>query len=182
MKYGSLDKLVDVLVNGDDLRPIEVGKYWVSIKTKEAADVPPQPGLRSPAKIEVRSWFSDAFRNGRYIRHRDRLFYLISVRDFKGDRSELVMTAWELIGDSAAYRAPGVPLQTCRVYLRYKTPFYDQNGQVVDYRTFAEVAQIETGRLEAGAELYIGTETFHVIAIADDVDDGVVRGLWLERI
>ena len=52
---------------------------------------------------------------------------------------------------------------------------------MVDYRTRAEVALIEVGRVQVGDQLRLGDEHYAVIGIAAEGDDGVVRGLWLER-
>jgi len=55
-------------------------------------------------------------------------------------------------------------------------------GQVTEYRTKAEVALIEVGRPQVDDQLVIDGARYSVIAYADETDDGVVRGLWLETV
>ena len=69
----------------------------------------------------------------------------------------------------------------CRVHLTHQAPWLDEEGVATDYRTRAEVAVIEVGRPEEGDRLQINGHLYSVTGYARDTDDGVVRGLWLER-
>ena len=70
----------------------------------------------------------------------------------------------------------------CRVHLTHQVPYRDELGQATDYRTRAEVAIIEVGRPEAGDQVSVGGVLYNVDAYADESDDGVVRGLWLDKV
>lgn len=97
-----------------------------------------------------------------------------------GAKAELVMSCAELVGQPAEYRPQaGVPVP-CRVHLAHEAPYLDDMGQVVDYKTRAEVAVIEVGRPQVDDQLLIAGTLYNVIQYARDSDDGVVRGLWLE--
>lgn len=112
----------------------------------------------------------------------DRLFLIDDVRDFTGKRVELAITCSELVGQPAQYRPQeGVPVP-CRVHLTHEAPYRDDMGQVTEYKTRAEVAVIEVGRPQADDQLMVSGALYSVIAYADDTDDGVVRGLWLEKV
>jgi hypothetical protein len=69
------------------------------------------------------------------------------------------------------------------VHLVHDAPMRDEFGQATAYKTRAEVALIEAGRLQAGTDqLRVCGITYNIIDYAGDTDDGVVRGLWLERV
>ncbi|WP_241666748.1 hypothetical protein [Stutzerimonas nosocomialis] len=130
----------------------------------------------------MRAWWDARLQAGRYLRAGDRLLYIDSARDVTGARAELTLTCTEMVGQCCEYRPrDGVPLQ-CRVHLIHEAPYRDELGQVTDYRTRAEVALIETGRVQVDDRLQIGKAQYIVTSYAQDTDDGVVRGLWLERI
>lgn len=181
MRAGELRHRATILELDSDLRPVEVGRAWLGIQAKEGADVPAAAGLRSPAKLDIRARYSSALRQGRYLRHGERLMQITSARDPLGNRAELRITADEFIGDAAEYRPQeGLPVP-CRVHLTHSAPWLDDMGAVTDYKTRGEVLLIEVGRPQVGDMLKIGSDLYAVIAYADESDDGVVRGLWLER-
>lgn len=183
MRLGRLDKRAQILSLSADLCEVDHGSRWVSIRSREVGDVGQPSGLRSPALVEVRARYSDALQQGRYLRSGSRLLYIGSApRDPMGTRAELVMSCAELIGQCAQYLPAERPPVACRVHLTHEAPYLDDTGQVTDYRTRAEVAIIEVGRPQVDDLLIIDGERYAVIAYADDTDDGVVRGLWLERV
>jgi hypothetical protein len=182
MRTGRLETPADLLVLGPDLQPQLLDWLWVGVRAKDAADAPAAVGLRSPAKIEVRSWWDDRLLQGRYLRAEGRLLCLDSVRDVIGQQTELVMTATELVGEPAEYRGDGLPPMACRAHLTHAAPYLDDLGQVTSYKTRAEVALIEVGRPQVGDQLLVAGTLYNVIDYARDSDDGVVRGLWLERV
>lgn len=179
MRAAKLDTPTELLILGADLQPQLLDWLWLGIRAKDAADTPAASGLRSPAKIEMRAWWDARLVQGCYLRSEGRLFHLDSARDVMGQQAELVMTATELIGESAEYRPQEQPPRPCRVHLTYSAPYLDDLGKVTDYRIRAEVAVIEVGRPQCDDQLVIGSVLYNVTAYADDSDDGVVRGLWL---
>ena len=182
MRTGRLETPADILLLGPDIQPQQLDWLWVGIRAKDGGDIPPAAGLRSPAKIEVRSWWDDRLLQGRYLRAEGRLFYLDSVRDVTGQQAELVITASELVGQSGEYRPDGQPPKACRVHLTHSAPYLDELGQVTDYKTRAEVALIEVGRPQVDDQLLVAGTLYSVIDYAADSDDGVVRGLWLDQV
>lgn len=177
-----MDTPVDLLELGDCLKPRTIDWLWCAIQTKENAEPPAAKGLRAPAKVTVRAWWDERLRAGRYLRTEDRLLLIDDVRDFTGRRAEVAITCSELVGLPAEYRPlEGVPVP-CRVHITHEAPYRDELGQVTDYRTRAEVALIETGRVQVDDQLLIAGTPYSVIAYADESDDGVVRGLWLENV
>lgn len=181
MRAGELRHRASLLELDPDLRVVERGHLWLGILSKESAEPPMPTGLRSPARVEIRARYTASLIQGRYLRHAARLFHVTSARDVLGTRAELRVTADELIGQPAEYRPQeGVPV-SCRVHLTHEAPYRDELGQVTEYRTRAEVALIEVGRPQVDDTLYIAGATYSVIAYADETDDGVVRGLWLEK-
>ena len=66
--------------------------------------------------------------------------------------------------------------------MQHEAPVLDDLGQVVDYKTRAELALIEVGRAQPGDGLHVGGVSYQVVNYDDRSDDGVVRGVWLERI
>lgn len=182
MRAGRLDTPTDILVLGAELSVTALPWVWTDITSKESADPNYPTGLRSPAKVEVRAWWNDDLRQGRYLRAEDRLLHIVGVRDWKGDRVEIVMTCDELVGECCEYRPAERPPRPCRVFLNHSAPYLDDLGQVVDYRLMAEVALVETGRPQVDDQLLVGGVLYNVIGIANRGDDGVVRGLWLEEV
>lgn len=180
MRAGNLRHRAEVLSLGVDLSPVSHGSRWTSIRAKDAADAPAATGLRSPAMVEVRARYSTELIQGRYLRHGQRLLHITGVRDPLGTRAELVLSCDELIGEAATYTPAGGAPTACRVHLTHNAPYLDELGQVTDYRTRAEVALIEVGRPQVDDQLMVGSTLYTVIAYADETDDGVVRGLWLE--
>lgn len=182
MRIGRLDTPADLLELGPDLQPQMIEWLWVGVLAKDSADAPQAASLRSPAKVEVRSWWDSELLQGRYLRAESRLFHIDSVRDVTGQQAELTITATELIGAAAIYTPAGGDPVACRVLLTHGAPYLDELGQVTDYRTRVEVALIEVGRPQVDDQLQVGVTLYTVIAYADDSDDGVVRGLWLEAL
>lgn len=182
MRTGRLNTPTDIVYLGPDLRAYVLDWVWTNIAAKESSDAPAASGLRAFTKVEIRSWWDARLLQGRYLRSEGRLFYLDSVRDFTGQRAELVMTATELVGDQAELRPVDCAPVSCRVHITHEAPYRDELGQVTSYRTRAEVALIETGRVQVDDQLLIAGTLYSVIAYADESDDGVVRGLWLEKV
>jgi len=180
MRLGTLNKRADILSLAANLTTLSHGSRWVAIRAKDAGDVPAAGGLRSRAMVEVRARYSADLLPGRYLRSGARLFNVTSARDPMGSGAELVLSCDELIGEPAEYRPDGLPPMACRVHLTHSAPYLDDLGQVTDYRTRAEVALIEVGRPQVDDQLMIGAQLYNVTAYANDSDDGIVRGLWLE--
>ena len=181
MRAGELRHRAEIVELNADLVPTVIGGAWVGVIAKEAADVPMPSGLRNPAKIDIRARFSSKITAGRYLRVGLRLLHITSARDPLGNKAELRISADELIGQPAQYLPAGGDPVACRVHLTHQAPWFDEEGTVTDYKTRAEVAVIEVGRPEQGDQIQIGADTYAVIGYAKDTDDGVVRGLWLER-
>lgn len=180
MRSGKLRHRVEVLSLSADLAPASHGSCWASIRAKEAADAPAATGLRSPAMIEVRARHSAMLIQGRYLRNGQRLLHITGVRDPLGSGAELVLSCHELIGLSGEYcPLDGAPA-ACRVHLTHNAPYLDDMGQVTDYRTRAEVALLEIGRPQVDDQLLVAGTLYTITGYADETDDGVVRGLWLE--
>ncbi|GLK88316.1 head-tail adaptor protein [Pseudomonas turukhanskensis] len=180
MEVGRLNKRATILALTPDLATIELGGVWLAIASKDAADLAPQVGVRSLARVDIRARYSDRLQQGRYLKHGNRLFHLTSVRDPTGTKAELRCSADEFVGEAAIYKPEGVPPRPCRVNLAFDAPYRDEYGKVVEYRTKAEVVLIETGRVQADEQLIVGTTTYNVLGYADETDDGIVRGLWLQ--
>ncbi len=70
----------------------------------------------------------------------------------------------------------------CRVHVTHEAPYRDELGQVTDYRTRIQVALIEVGRPQVDDQIIVEGARYTVIAYADETDDGVVRGLWVEKV
>lgn len=182
MRAGRLRTPASLLTLDADLKVCELDWIWCGIQSKESADPPAASGLRSPAKVTVRAWWDERLLTGRYLRAESRLLLIDDVRDFDGQRAEVIITCSELVGQPGEYRpSEGVPVP-CRMHLTHEAPYRDELGQVTDYRTRAEVALIETGRVQVDDQLAVAGALYTVIAYADDTDDGVVRGLWLEKV
>lgn len=177
MRAGSLNMRAEVLELDPDCAVRPVMRRWVSLRAKDAGDVAAPSGLRSAGMVEVRGWFSGEYQAGRYIRIGDRLLVIADPRDPMGNGAEIVVSCYELTGQPATYNG-----KACRVHLAHNAPWLDDMGQVTAYKTRAEVALIETGRVQVGDQLIVSGTTYNVIAYADDSDDGIVRGLWLEQV
>ena len=182
MRLGRLDKRVQILSLSADLLPVSLGSRWVSIRAKEAGDVGAAAGLRTGAMVEVRARFSELLTAGRYLKSAGRLLHITSARDPMGTAAELVLSCDEFVGEPAEYRGDGVPPVTCRAHLTHAAPYMDDLGQVTGYKTRAEVALIEVGRPQVDDQLMVAGVLYAVIRYADESDDGVVRGLWLEAL
>lgn len=177
MRLGRLDKRAEVITLTPSLASVSMGSRWVSIRSKDAGDVPQATGLRSPAMVEVRARASDVLQNGRYLKVGSRLMIITSYRDPMGSGSDAVMTCAEFIGEAGRYNG-----EDCRVHLTHQAPYLDANGMATQYKTLAEVALVEVGRPQPGDELTVADHCYRVIAYAGGTDDGAVRGLWLEFI
>lgn len=182
MRAGELRHRVELLELNADLRPSCLGKLWIGIVSKESADPPMPTGLRSPSRVEIRARYSPRLMQGRYLKHGDRLLHITSARDVIGTKAELRITADELIGHPGEYRQQDCAPVPCRVHLTHEAPYRDELGQVTEYKTRAEVAVIEVGRPQRDDQLLVGGTLYTVLDYADDTDDGVVRGLWLEQV
>lgn len=180
MRIGALDTPADLLTLGADLQAQVVDMVWVGIRSKEAADAPAPVSLRAQVKVEVRAWFDDRLMQGRYLRADSRLLHLLSVRDFKNDRSELVMTCEELVGQAAQYAsASGGAAVPCRVFLQHGVARVGDVGRT-EYTTQLEAALIEVGRPQPGALFVVAGQTWRVAGLVDDEDDRVVRRMWVK--
>lgn len=182
MRAGALRHRATILSLSVDLSAISLGSCWVGIRAKEAGDVQAASGLRTGAMVEVRARFSALLTAGCYLRSGSRLLHITSARDPMGSGAELVLSCDELLGEPAEYRPDGGMPAACRVHLLHSAPYLDDMGQVTDYKTRAEVALIEVGRPQVDDQLLVSGVLYTVIAYASDSDDGVVRGLWLERV
>ena len=182
MRAGRLDTPAELLDLQADLSVRCLDWLWFSINSKESADPPAPTGLRSPAKVAVRSWYDPRLAQGRYLRAAERLLLIDDVRDFRGDRAEVAITCSELVGQAGQYLpADGTP-RCCRVHLTHEAPYRDELGQVVSYMTRAEMAIIEVGRPQEGDQLRVEGDLYVVSNYAGSSDDGVVRGLWLQPV
>lgn len=182
MRAGILRHRAEILSLSADLARVSHGTRWVGIRAKAVADAPAATGLRTRAMIEVRARASADLVPGRFLQSGGRLLHITSVRDPMGNGAELVLSCDELIGQPGQYIAEGLLPKPCRVHLTHSAPYLDDMGQVTDYKTRAEVAIIEVGRPQPGDKLTVGGQAYEVIGYAADSDDGVVRGLWLERV
>lgn len=183
MRAGRLDTPATLLELDADLQRVEVDWLWCGIQTKESAEPPYPGGLRNPAKVTIRTWWDERLRQGRYLEADDRLFHIDSVRDFTGRRAEVALTATEFIGEAGVAMPDGLPPKVCRVFLVHEAPYRDELGQATSYKTRAEVALIEAGRLQAETDqIEVGGALYNVVDYADQSDDGIVRGLWLDRV
>ena len=57
MRAGRLNTPTDILLLTAALGVEVLDWIWTNIAAKDSADAQPSSGLRSPAKIEVRSWW-----------------------------------------------------------------------------------------------------------------------------
>lgn len=182
MRAGSLRHRATILSLAADLSTVIIGSRWVGIRAKEGVDAGQASGLRTGAMVEVRARGSAELVQGRYLLSGSRLLHITSVRDPMGTGAELVLSCDELVGQPGEYRPDGQPPKACRVHLTHSAPYLDELGQVTDYKTRAEVALIEVGRPQVDDQLLVAGTLYSVIGYAAESDDGVVRGLWLERV
>ena len=182
MRAGKLRFVADLLVLGDDCKRCHLDWLWCDLKTKDSGDVQYASGLRNPAKVEVRAWYDERLRQGCYLESDGRLLHIDSVRDVTGQRAELVMTATELIGQPAVIRRDEMPSCHCRAFVSHESLHRDEEGQATGYKTRAEVALIEAGRVQVDDQIQIGGVRYLVVDIDKESDDGIVRGLWLEAL
>ncbi|WP_350447615.1 hypothetical protein ABS648_03405 [Pseudomonas solani] len=180
MRAGELRHRAEILALSPDLVACSLGFRWVGIRVKDSADVQAAGGLRVGALVEVRARWSADLVQGRYLRHSGRLLRIANARDFKGDRSELVMSCEEFVGEPAEYRPAGLAPVCCRVHLRPVAPYVDDDGRMTDYQLAAQVALIEVGRIQVDDQLVVAGRTYNVIDYVNESDDGVVRSVWLE--
>ncbi|MEH6564639.1 MAG: hypothetical protein V7756_04860 [Halopseudomonas sp.] len=181
MRIGAIDTPADLLELSPDLQPVTIDWLWVGIRAKEGT-TPAPAGLRSSAQVTVRAWWDERLLQGRYLQADGRLLHIDNVRDLLGSQVEVQISATELVGAPAMYTPQGGTAIACRAFLQYEAPVLGEIGQVVDYKTRAEVALIEVGRPQQGDTLQVGARSFVVIDYADESDDGVIRGLWLEAV
>lgn len=182
MRAGRLNTPATLAELNADLVRVDIDWLWCGIQTKELTDSPFPNGLRNPAKVTIRTWWDERIRQGLYLEADGRLFHIDSARDFTGQRAELAITATEFVGEDAEYRPQDLPPKACRAHLTYQAPYRDEIGQATEYKTRAEVALIEAGRIQVDDQLFVHGELYNVIAYAADTDDGIVRGLWLEAV
>lgn len=182
MRAGRLNTPATLLDLDASLQRVDIDWMFCEIKTKESVDAPFPTGLRNPAKVAIRAWWDVRLRQGRYLQAQERLFHIDSVRDFTGRRVELAITATEFVGEAATALPAEQPPRPCRAFLVHEAPYRDELGQATSYKTRAEVALIEAGRLQVDDQLQVGGVFYNVIDYADESDDGIVRGLWLQPV
>lgn len=181
MRTGRLETPADLLSLGPDLQPLLLDWLWVGLRAKDAGDVPAATGLRSPGKVEVRSWWDDRLLPGRYLRAGARLLYLDSVRDVIGAQAELTLTATELVGDVATYTAPGGAATACRVFLAHGVSRPGSFAGKSEYTTQLEAALIEVGRPQPGGVFQVGSVAWRIDGLVEDDDDRITRRMWVRR-
>lgn len=179
---GKLDQRVTVFGLDADLRKTHVANLWCTIRAKESASPPMPAGLRTGARVDVWCRYRSKITQGQYIQCRDRVLHVTSARDPDGTCTALVLTCDEFIGQPATYRTAGRADVCCRVHLQHDAPYLSDLGQVTSYRTRAEVLIAEVGRPQVDDVLIVVGVAYLVTQYASETDDGVVRGLWLERI
>lgn len=183
MRTGRLEIPADLLALGADLQPQLLDWLWMGIRAKDAGDVPVAAGLRNPGRVEVRAWWDERLRNGRYLRAGQRLLHIDSVRDVTGLQAEQVLTCTELIGTPATYTAqPGGAEVPCRVFLAYEVARPGQYGGMVEYATQLEAALIEVGRPQPGAVFLVEGVAWRVAGLVESDDDRIVRRMWVRRV
>ncbi len=181
MRASNLNTPANLLELNPDLQPVTIDWLWVGIRAKEGT-APAPVGLRSSAQVTVRAWWDERLLQGRYLEADGRLLHIDNVRDVMGDRVEVQIAATELVGEPARLLSDASGIRLCRVFLQHEAPVLDAMQQVVGYKTRAELALIETGRAEPGDGLEVGAAWYRVVDYDASSDDGVVRGVWLERV
>ena len=183
MRAGQLSTPADILRLNADLSVSVLDWVWVGIRAKESADAPAHAGLRVPAKVTVRAWWDERLQAGRYLRAEERLLLLDDVRDFTGQRAEVIITCTELTGQAATYvSAPGATALPCRVFLAYGVSRPGQFAGAMEYVTELEAAVVEVGRPEPGAVFEIDGVAWRVAGLVETEDDRVVRRMWVKRL
>lgn len=182
MRAGRLSYRAQLVDLSDQLQAVELGKRWVDIRTKEG-ESPAPAGLRQRSLVEIRARHSDMFRPGRYLRHGDRLFHLASVRDPRGNGTELVISAEELAGTPASFVAQaGAVASACRVFLVHEVARPGQFGGMVEFATQLEAAVVEVGRPQPGAVFKVDGVQWRVAGLVESEDDRIVRRMWVKRL
>lgn len=183
MRAGRLTSRAMIQELRPDLSVLEHGRVWVDVRVKDAAEGSAQAGLRMPTKADIRAREVNRLAASRYLRlvRNDRLFHLLEVRPL-GNQGEFVMTADELVGLPAWFEPMAGVERPCRVYLEYSAPLLDDLQQVVEHRTRAQLALVETGPIEVDDQLRVAGARYRVMGFAQDSDDGVVRSVWLEAL
>ena len=183
MRAGRLRHRALVLELSASLSTLELGARWVDIRVKEAAEGSAPVGLRARTLVEVRARHFAGFIAGRYLAHGSRLFHITSQRDPKGNRTELILTCEELIGQPAQYTASqGDTPKPCRVHITHGVARIGEHTGRAEYWTQLEVALIEVGRPQAGAVFELGAERYRVVGLVEDDDDRVTRKLWVKKL
>lgn len=177
---GRLDQRATLYSLTDRLRPTIIRRMRCTVVAKESAAPAMAAGLRTGARVSVWCRYSGKIEAGQYLRIRDRLLHITSVRDPDARRTSLVLTCDEFIGQCAEYRTE-YGSKRCRVHLTHDAPYLDDLGQVTEYRVRAEVLLFEVGRPQVDDILIVSGVQYVITQYADQTDDGVVRGLWLER-
>lgn len=183
MRAGALRHRAEILSLSAGLLAQSHGLRWVGISTKESADPPAAIGLRGRVLVEVRARYSVEFLMGRYLRHGPRLLHIANApRDFKGSRSELVITCEELVGEPALYVGPGGGVAVpCRVFLAHGVARPGELTGKAEYTTQLEAALIEVGRPQPGGVFQVGDQAWRVAGLVEDDDDRIVRRMWVKR-
>lgn len=179
MRAGALKHRGDIYRLPSDLVAVKIGSVRMAVVAKEG-DAPDAASLRNPSKISIKTRYSAKLQQGTYLRVRERLFFVDSARDVIGNKQELAVTATEFVGMSGLYRPESGAQLPCMVHLTFAAPYRDEMGKVTEYRTRAEVALIETGRVQPDEQLMVDGVSYLVLGYVDESDDGVVRQLWLQ--
>lgn len=181
MNFGRLRDRADLLaLTGNPPQPNVLGRLWCEIQTRERQDAPYPTGLRSNADVTVWMRYNAQALAGRYLRAGSRLLHIDDPRDPDGKRSALVLSCTELTGLPGIYRPAGGGEILLRVFLKFQIAVVNEAARRTDYRTQAEIAIIEAGRPQVGAQLVVGGVTYEVTGLAENGDDGIVRRLWVK--
>lgn len=182
MRAGRLRYRAQLVSLDDQLQALELGQRWVDIRTKDG-ESPMPAGLRQRSLVEIRARYSDVFLAGRYLRHGERLFHLASVRDPRGQKAELVISAEELGGTPASFVSqPGASAVGCRVFLVHEVARPGQFGGMVEFATQLEAAVVEVGRPQPGSVFNVDGVQWRVAGLVESEDDRIVRRMWVKRI
>lgn len=182
MRAGRLRYRGQVFSLADQLQIQDHGHRWVDIRTKEG-ETPAPVGLRQRSLVEIRARATSVLCPGRYLKHGARLFHLVSVRDPRGNGTELVVSAEELIGLPAVCTLqPGAEPVACRVFLAHGVARPGQFAGAVEYVTELEVALVEVARPQPGAVFVVDGVSWRVAGLVEAEDDRVVRRMWVKRL
>jgi len=182
MRAGRLRHKAQIITLRHDLSHHCHGSIWCGITAKEGASPPMPSGLRTGARVDVRARYTDKLAQGVYLVSGQRILHVTSVRDVAGKRAELTASCDEFVGQPAIYQQPGRSQKACRVHLQHSAPYLDELGQVTSYRTKADVLVLEVGRPQPDDIITVAGQRYIVTQYADNTDDGVVRGLWLDAV